>query len=159
MCFRKLRRILKKTIDFTLLITIPWSFLKDHQWSSMIIDDLQNISWTYFLDFSFILLILKSVPKLYAVIVKLYQYWYKNIIWKTSLWFLFYAYQADFLNDKPLKISKFFITKMKKKNFRFENFWSVRITMYIFWLVSSSWTQIYLSRSKKIDSSPPKSRY
>ena len=36
---------------------------------------------------------------------------------------------------------------------------SICITMYIFWLISSSWTQIYYSRSKKIISSPRKSRY
>ena len=70
-----------------------------------------------------------------------------------------YAYRADFLIDQLLKKSKFFIAKMKKKNFRFEKNWSIRITMYIFWLISSSWTQIYLSRSKKIISSPRKSRY
>ena len=48
---------------------------------------------------------------------------------------------------------------MKKKNFRFEKRLSIRITMYIFWLISSSWTQIYLSRSEKIFFSPCKSRY
>ena len=36
---------------------------------------------------------------------------------------------------------------------------SICITMYIFRLISSSWTQIYLSRSKKISFSLCKSRY
>ena len=39
---------------------------------------------------------------------------------KKSLWFMYYAYQSDFLNDQLLKKSKLFIAKMKKKNFRFE---------------------------------------
>ena len=33
---------------------------------------------------------------------------------------MFHAYRADFLTDQFLKKSKFFIEKMKKKNFRFE---------------------------------------
>ena len=67
---------------------------------------------------------------------------------------MFHAYRADFLTDQLLKKSKFFIAKMKKKNFRFAKNCSIRITMYIFWLISSSWIQIYYSRSKKIVSSP-----
>ena len=63
------------------------------------------------------------------------------------------------MTDQFLKKLKFFIAKMKKKNFRFEKKLSIRITMYIFWLISSSWTQIYLSWSKKICFSPCKSRY
>ena len=67
---------------------------------------------------------------------------------------MFHAYRADFLIDHLLKKSNLFIAKMKKKNFRFEKKCSICITIYIFWLISSSWTQIYYSRSKKIVSSP-----
>lgn len=63
---------------------------------------------------------LKSAPKLYAVVVKLRQLMIEKNRLKKSLWFMFHAYRADFLTDQLLKKSKFFIAKMKKKNFRFE---------------------------------------
>jgi len=72
---------------------------------------------------------------------------------------MFHAYRADFLIDQLLKKSKFFIAKMKKKNFRFEKKWSIRSTINIFWLISSSWTQIYYSRLNKIIYTLRKSRY
>ena len=99
---------------------------------------------------------LKYVPKLYAVIVKLCQLMReKENHLKKSLWFMFDTYRADFLSDQLLKNLLFFMVKMKNK-FRFEKNWSIRITIYIFWLMSSSWTQTYLSRWDKIISSPRK---
>ena len=96
------------------------------------------------------------MSKLYAVIVKLCQLMMEKNRLKKSLWFMVNAYRADFLTDQLLKKSKFFIAKMKKKKFRFEKNRSIRITLYLFWLISSSWTQIYLSQSKKIISSSRK---
>ena len=53
-------------------------------------------------------------------------------------------------------IIKFWLSKRKKKSYRFEKHQSVRVTLYTFWLVSSSWTQIYPSRLKEMLSSPCK---
>ena len=46
----------------------------------------------------------------------------------------------------------------RKKNNRFERNWSTSITMYIFWLIHSSWTRKPSSRSEKIISLPRKSQ-